>query len=100
MFWGERLPDSGYVRRLCTRPDVARQGLGVELLTWADTKATSRGRSYLRLDTPAANDRLRAYYESLRFIFQGERSVTLTGATGETEIWCAALYERRSLANR
>jgi protein-tyrosine phosphatase len=100
MFWGPRPPDSGYVHRLCTNPDVACQGFGVELLTWADTETKSRGRGYLRLDTPASNARLRAYYESLRFLFQGERDVTLVGVTGETEIWRAALYERRTLPHR
>ena len=37
-FWGERPPDAGYVHRLCTNPDTA-PGLGVELLTWAETTA-------------------------------------------------------------
>lgn len=98
MFWGKRPPDSGYVHRLCTDPDVARRGLGVELLAWADTTTSEKGRDWLRLDTPAANNRLRAYYESLSFSLQGEIDVTLRSATGETEIWHAALYQRRTVA--
>jgi len=100
MFWGERPPDSGYVHRLCTNPDVARPGFGVKMLTWADITAADRGRDWLRLDTPASNARLRAYYETLGFLFQGEVDVALSGPTGEPEIWRAALYERRTRANR
>jgi ribosomal protein S18 acetylase RimI-like enzyme len=100
MFWGERPPDSGYVHRLCTNPDIARPGFGVEMLTWADIAAANRGRDWLRLDTPASNVRLRAYYEALGFLFQREIEVALSGPTGEPEIWSAALYERTTPANR
>jgi ribosomal protein S18 acetylase RimI-like enzyme len=100
MFWGERPPDSGYVHRLCTNPDIARPGLGVEMLTWADITAANRDRDWLRLDTPASNARLRVYYETLGFIFRREIDVALSGPTGELEIWRAALYERRTPANR
>lgn len=98
-FWGERLPDAGYVHRLCTNQDNAGRGFGVELLTWADRTAADRGRDWLRLDTPASNDRLRIYYQSLGFLFQDEIDVTLSGADGVAEIWRAALYQRRTQAN-
>lgn len=94
-FWGERPPDAGYVHRLCTTADAAR-GLGVEMLTWADITAAKRDRDWLRLDTPASNLRLRAYYESLGFQLHDEVDVVLGGVDGETEIWRAALYERRT----
>jgi ribosomal protein S18 acetylase RimI-like enzyme len=100
MFWGERPPDSGYVHRLCTNPDIGRPGFGVEMLTWADIAISNRGRDRLRLDTPASNARLRAYYETLEFRFQREVEVGLSGPTGEPEIWRAALYERATPANR
>ena len=96
MFWGERPPDSGYIHRLCTNPQVACRGFGVEMLTWADRTAANRGRAWLRLDTPASNVRLRTYYETLGFRSQGEIDVALSGPTGESEIWRAALYERRT----
>lgn len=99
MFWGEHPPDSGYVHRLCTNPEVARQGFGVEMLTWADMTAANRGRDWLRLDTPASNGRLRSYYETLGFRSKGEIDVALSGPTGESEIWHAALYERRTQTN-
>jgi protein-tyrosine phosphatase len=98
-FWGERPPDAGYVHRLCTNPDAA-PGFGVELLTWAEITVANRGRDWLRLDTPASNVRLRAYYQSLGFVFQGEIDVALNGADGQAEIWRAALYERRAQADR
>jgi len=94
MFWGERPPDSGYVHRLCTNPDVAGRGFGVDMLTWADRTTGNQGRDWLRLDTPASNVRLRTYYETLGFRSQGEIDVTLSGPSGESEIWRAALYER------
>jgi len=93
-FWGKHPPDAGYVHRLCTDPVIARKGLGVELLSWADNTIASRGREWLRLDTPASNRRLRTYYESLEFRCRGEIDVTLSGARGVPEIWRAALYER------
>jgi ribosomal protein S18 acetylase RimI-like enzyme len=99
MFWGERPPDSGYVHRLCTNPEVACRGFGVEMLTWADRTAANRGRAWLRLDTPASNVRLRTYYETLGFRSQGEIDVALSGPTGESEIWRAALYKRRTHAS-
>lgn len=99
LFWGEQPPDAGYVHRLCTNLEVA-PGFGVEMLTWADRTVTNKGRDWLRLDTPASNVRLRAYYESLGFLLQGEIDVVLSGIDGEAEIWHAALYERRTQADR
>jgi ribosomal protein S18 acetylase RimI-like enzyme len=94
MFWGKRPPDAGYVHRLCTDAAITRRGLGTELLSWADTTIANHGREWLRLDTPASNQRLRSYYESLAFTCRGETDVTLRGATGKPEIWRAALFER------
>lgn len=71
LFWRERPPVSGYVHRLCTNRDVAPRGFGVEMLNWADATAADRGRDWLRLDTPASNARLRAYYENLGFLSEG-----------------------------
>jgi protein-tyrosine phosphatase len=99
LFWGERPPDAGYVHRLCTSPDAA-PGFGVEMLTWADRTAANRRRDWLRLDTPASNVRLRAYYESLGFRLQDELDVVLSGVDGKAEIWRAALYERKTQADR
>jgi protein-tyrosine phosphatase len=94
MFWGEQPPNAGYVHRLCTDPAIAHKGLGAELLSWADTAIAERGRTWLRLDTPASNARLRAYYDALAFRCRGEIDVSLRGASGEPEIWRAALFER------
>jgi hypothetical protein len=55
---------------------------------------------WLRLDTPASNVRLRAYYESLGFRLQDELDVVLSGVDGKAEIWRAALYERKTQADR
>jgi ribosomal protein S18 acetylase RimI-like enzyme len=93
-YWGERPPDSGYVHRLCTNAELARPGLGVELLSWAAFMSLRRGREWIRLDTPASNARLRSYYESLGFSFRGETEVTIRGASKKLEAWRCALYER------
>jgi ribosomal protein S18 acetylase RimI-like enzyme len=94
LFWGQGPPDAGYVHRLCRDPALAKKGLGRHLLNWAATRTGDRGRRWLRLDTPAANRRLRKYYEALGFDFQGETNVLLVGASGEEELWRAALYQR------
>jgi len=93
-YWGVRPPDAGYVHRLCTAARVARPGLGVELLSWAASMASDRGRGWIRLDTPAANARLCSYYESLGFRHRGETDVTVKGASDTPERWRCALYER------
>jgi protein-tyrosine phosphatase len=93
-YWGERTPDSGYVHRLCTDAEIARPGLGVELLSWAASTSSQRDREWIRLDTPATNARLRSYYESLGFSFRGETEVTVKGASDKLEPWRCALYER------
>ena len=94
IYWGERPPDSGYLHRLCTDAEVARPGLGVELVSWAASVASHRDREWIRLDTPASNARLRSYYESLGFSFRGETEAAVKGASGTFETWRCALYER------
>ena len=99
-YWGERPPDSGYIHRLCTDAEVARPGLGVELLEWAASMTSNRDREWIRLDTPSSNARLRSYYESLGFSFRGETEVAVKGASGTLEPWRCALYERSTQSPR
>ena len=65
----------------------------MDLLHWAATQIAEEGYRWLRLDTPAANRGLRDYYEALGFVFRGEVDVSLRGASGEEELWRAALFQ-------
>jgi ribosomal protein S18 acetylase RimI-like enzyme len=84
-FWGERPADAGYVHGLAISRAVGGQGVGLELLRWAERTAASAGRRYLRLDCMAENPALRAYYERAGYTCRGEFS---------GQGWKAALYEK------
>jgi GNAT superfamily N-acetyltransferase len=70
--WGPDDGDAGYLHRLATRPEVAGQGIGQELITAADGLVAARGRHWLRLDCDRDNNKLRRYYESLGFTHAGD----------------------------
>ena len=67
-WWGEMPPDAGYVHKLAIRPAYAGQGIGREMLNWAETKARATGKKYLRLNCIAADKKIREYYENAGFI--------------------------------
>jgi GNAT superfamily N-acetyltransferase len=54
--------DACYVHGLATQRASAGQGIGVELLYWAEAMARVAGKTYLRLDCDADNPKLCAYY--------------------------------------
>jgi protein-tyrosine phosphatase len=85
-YWGDRPPDAGYVHQLAILPSRSGAGLGRALLEWAGSEIRRRGRGSLRLDCPATNAGLCAYYERNAFRRVGER-VMPTG-------YHAVLYER------
>ena len=66
-WWGEMPPDAGYVHKLAIKPVFAGQGIGRELLKWAETKARAVGKKYLRLNCIAADKKIREYYENAGF---------------------------------
>lgn len=73
--WG---PEKGadnqaaYIHRLATRNSFRGQGIGGRVLAWAGSRAQETGRPYLRLDCPAQNQKLCAYYLSQGFSFVGQ----------------------------
>ncbi|MCI0399426.1 MAG: GNAT family N-acetyltransferase [Chloroflexi bacterium] len=77
--WSEPLlwpadPDgAGYLHGLAIDPRLHGHRLGEALIEWAKGHVQAQGRSRLRLDCVAWNQRLRAYYESLGFMYCGER---------------------------
>ncbi|MFD1129061.1 GNAT family N-acetyltransferase [Paenibacillus provencensis] len=62
--WGE-LDDSessGYIHKFAVSRSHAGQGIGTELLLWAEDYIRSKGMKQIRLDCMAENDRLNQYY--------------------------------------
>lgn len=72
---------AGYVHRMAVLRWAS--GLGDQVLSWAAQATRAEGRAYLRLDCVASNQRLRDYYESAGFAYQGD--VTVGGAPGQRE---------------
>ncbi|HVX42477.1 MAG TPA: GNAT family N-acetyltransferase [Mycobacteriales bacterium] len=77
--WDDRAGEAGYVHRMAVRRSAA--GIGGALLSWAAETTRRRGRTLLRLDCVAGNDRLRRYYESAGFRHRGD--VPVAGAPGQ-----------------
>jgi ribosomal protein S18 acetylase RimI-like enzyme len=69
--WGRRPDDAGYVHALAVRRAFAGQQLGRGLLAWAERTAAAAGKTYLRLDCVAHNERLNQYYRDAGFAFRG-----------------------------
>jgi GNAT superfamily N-acetyltransferase len=86
VIWGDMPDDAGYVHRLAIRRIVAGQGLGRQLLQWAETTVAATGRRYLRLDCMAENAALNAYYLQAGFTYRGQK---------QGRNWKASLYEKR-----
>lgn len=68
--WGEMPDDAGYIHQLAIRRDFGGQGLGLQLLRWADTRIASQQKQFARLDCWSTNPKLCAYYENAGYIFQ------------------------------
>jgi GNAT superfamily N-acetyltransferase len=70
--WGAAVDESAaYVHRLAVSRAAAGAGLGDAMLDWAEAKARSAGKRYVRLDCVGHNQKLNAYYQR-RFAFAGE----------------------------
>ena len=66
--WGIQPSHAGYIHGFAIRDGFHGHGLGTQMLDWAANEVSNRGYSYLRLDCPAANAQLRAYYERHAFV--------------------------------
>ena len=79
-FWGAReTGDSLYLHSFAVRRDRAGCGLGRAVIETVADRARARGRSRLRLDCFAANERLVAYYARNGFVPAG--AVAVDGRT-------------------
>lgn len=74
-FWGHRPADAGYIHRLAVRRVVAGNGVGRELLKWAEGVIEAEGRPFARLDCSGKNQKLRAYYQSAGYTLVQETKV-------------------------
>jgi GNAT superfamily N-acetyltransferase len=85
-FWGDVPPDAGYIHKLAITRSRSGQQLGLRLVRWAEEKARTEGKHYLRLDCLANNKTIRQYYEKAGFVH-----IRDTMAPG----WRASLYEKK-----
>ena len=67
LFWPGASPDAGYVHKLAVRPAYLGRRFGLQMLEWAGRTARLAGKSFLRLNCPATNTKLRDYYEKAGF---------------------------------
>ncbi|AZN41122.1 GNAT family N-acetyltransferase [Paenibacillus albus] len=88
--WGEKFHENaGYVHRLCVSRKRKGEGIGHELIRYAESYIQSKGKSWLRLDCMSNNPSLNAYYVNSGFSFQGYF---------DAGVWSANLYEREIAA--
>jgi ribosomal protein S18 acetylase RimI-like enzyme len=69
--WGPQEPLAVYVHTLSVRAGFNGRGLGGFMLDYCAIKVIELNRRYVRLDCPAQNAKLCAWYESLGFIRAG-----------------------------
>lgn len=86
--WGKLPANAGYIHQIAIRWNFAGQGLGSELLRWAERHIASEGKQFARLDCWSENPKLCAYYENAGYVFQR----TVTTKYG----WSLNLYKRTS----
>jgi GNAT superfamily N-acetyltransferase len=73
LIWGDTGADAGYVHMLIVTRRLRGKGLGVALLTWAETHVAERGRPTCRLDCARGNSRLRKWYEQAGYVHVGDK---------------------------
>jgi ribosomal protein S18 acetylase RimI-like enzyme len=87
MLWGKTEDNAGYVHNLVVSRKFAGQGIGREILKWAEETAAKAGKRFLRLDCAADNEKLCRYYQQAGFTPRGVR-------TFEVEEFNARLFEK------
>ena len=76
LFWNDKGEDglAGYVHGLAILRAASGRGLGRQLLNWATGVISAHGKQYVRLDCPADNQVLYAYYEDQGFSRVGTKA--------------------------
>ncbi len=82
LIWDERGEDgqAGYVHGLAIMRRAGGQGVGQQLLAWAEVQIAARGRSLARLDCMADNPGLCAYYRCQGYRDLGVKHFRTTAA--------------------
>lgn len=77
VYWPDAvdLADARYVHRLAVRRGAKGLGLGRALLRWSEELTAASGRPFTRLDCPARNPFLRAYYLAAGYGYRGDLTV-------------------------
>ena len=70
VFWGEQLPDSGYVHKLAVRRAYAGKKVGLDMLRWAEAESRTVVKRFLRPNCLAADKKIREYYERAGFLYK------------------------------
>ena len=73
----------------------AAAGLGARLLAWTGTAVRERGRGLLRLDCPADNTPLRAYYDRAGFRHVGDLELPGAATLWSPPRTMLSLYDRQ-----
>lgn len=60
-----------YLHRLAINRDYAGQGLGADIVRWAETGISFPGKTVMRLDCIASNPKLNAFYSGLGYTYKG-----------------------------
>jgi len=94
--WPEVVEDDAvYVYNLAVRRAWASKQLGSRMLEWAEDRAGSLGRRYVRLDCMADNEFLRGYYVQAGFGERGEIDAPFPAPVGTLRL---RRYEKRVTA--
>jgi len=90
--WPEIVTDDAiYVYNLAVRRTWGGNGLGRQLLDWAENRAASLGRRFIRLDCVADNHVLSRYYVQAGFEERGEIEASFPEPVGTL---CLRRYEK------
>lgn len=86
--WGEMPPDAGYIQKLAVKEGHHGEGVGGQLMKWAEQEVRNSGREFLRLDCPVDPPGLCEYYQKCGFVRVG----TLQKEGNE---YATALFEKK-----
>ncbi len=92
--WPDGAQDAVLLFKLSVRRSVAGQGVARWLLDWAAEHTRQRGKSELRLDCWAGNERLKGYYADAGFESCGDVELTIIDA-GETRTYSCSRFRLR-----
>jgi ribosomal protein S18 acetylase RimI-like enzyme len=95
VIWGaDDNSNAAYIHRFATDPKFRGQGIGRELLKFAEQHAKASEKTLLRLDCWGKNERLIRYYKDAGFRFLDIVDLEEQMDSGKKATWCVARFER------